>query len=126
MGQWPLLLAGLLVTEQNTEPQSLSGHVTHHYPWSRVTVTCLSLTYARVRGAARRLLAAAGRAGGGAGYGQPVRGAHRVPHLVTNQRSGTVISQSEASTHHDTRVPATRWGGDGEGIRVLDTSDFEN
>ena len=24
MGQWPLLLAGLLVTEQNTEPQSLS------------------------------------------------------------------------------------------------------
>lgn len=43
-------------------------------------------TYARVRAATRRLLTIPGGAGGGAGYGQPVRGAHRVTDLTHQSR----------------------------------------
>ena len=93
MGQWPLLLAGLLVTEQNTEPQSLSRR--RHDPGTRAShVISVSLTYTRVWAAARRLLAAPSGAGGGAGDGEPVRGADRVTNL-TNQHS-VAVSQSEA------------------------------
>ena len=68
--------------------------------WTRDIITPghmsrVSLTYTRVRGAARRLLAAPGRAGGGAGYGQPVRGAHRVTHLVTNQSTDQRLSANQ-------------------------------
>ena len=58
------------------------------------TLTRFSLTYTRVWAAACRLLATPSGAGGGAGDGQPVRGADRVTNL-TNQHSGAV-SQSEA------------------------------
>ena len=96
MGQWPLLLAGLLVTEQNTEPQSLSRR--RHDPGTRAShVTSVSLTYTRVWAAARRLLAAPSGAGGGAGDGQPVRGADRVTNL-TNQHS-VAVSQSDGDFH---------------------------
>ena len=73
---------------------------------TRVTLVSL-FTYARVWAAARRLLTISGGAGGGAGYGQPVRGAHRVTDLNHQRRDrGLTANQRVGHTHHHSRVPA--------------------